>query len=96
VIVDFSSNHEWNPRGTGNTVVGSTMKVGVRSSGDNTMSNQPEPEGSPTRLPHCGYFTGVVALFPGWTRGRTEEGFHALNRALTERAEIPTGVRRVE
>ena len=55
-----------------------------------------DAEGSSTRLRHREYFTGVAVLFLGKTLSRTEEGFHALNRALKERAEISTGVRRVE
>jgi hypothetical protein len=55
-----------------------------------------EPEGEGTMLRQREYFTGVAVLFLHKTLRRTEEGFHALNRALKQRAEHSAGVRRVE
>lgn len=55
-----------------------------------------EPEGEGTKLRQREYFTGVAVLFLKKTLRRTEEGFHALNRALKQRAEHSAGVRRVE
>ncbi|MET0233307.1 MAG: SRPBCC domain-containing protein [Kibdelosporangium sp.] len=55
-----------------------------------------EPDGAGTRLRHREYFSGVLVLFLKKTLARTEEGFHALNQALKERAEQASGVRRVE
>jgi hypothetical protein len=55
-----------------------------------------EPDGEGTRLRHREYFSGVLVLFLKKTLQRTEEGFHALNRALKERAEKSAGARRVE
>jgi hypothetical protein len=53
-------------------------------------------EGAGATVRQCGYFTEVADLFPGETPRRAEEGFHALNRAPTQRAESSAGVRRVE
>lgn len=55
-----------------------------------------EPEGEGTKLRQREYFTGVAVLFLKKTLRRTEEGFHALNRALKQRAEHSAGVRRVD
>jgi hypothetical protein len=41
------------------------------------------------------YLSGILVLMMKKTLARTEEGFHALNRALKQRAET-AGVRRVE
>jgi hypothetical protein len=42
------------------------------------------------------YFCGNPVLLLNKTVARTEEGFHALDRALRQRAGTATGVRRVE
>ena len=55
-----------------------------------------ERDGEHTRLRHRGYFTGVLVLFLTKTLRATEEGFHALNLALRQRAELSAAVRRVE
>jgi hypothetical protein len=55
-----------------------------------------EPEGAGTKMRHREYFSGILVLFLKKTLARTEEGFHALNRALKQRAETAAGVRRVE
>lgn len=55
-----------------------------------------EPDGDGTLLRHREYFSGVLVLLLKKTLRRTEEGFHALNRALKERAEKAAGVRRLE
>jgi hypothetical protein len=55
-----------------------------------------EPDGDGTKLRHREYFSGILVLFLKKTLARTEEGFHALNRALKQRAEAAAGVRRVE
>jgi hypothetical protein len=46
-----------------------------------------EPFAGGTRLRHHERFTGVLVPFLRATLRRTEEGFHAMNRALKDRAE---------
>lgn len=55
-----------------------------------------EPAGAGTKMRHREYFSGILVLFLKKTLVRTEEGFHALNRALKQRAETAAGVPRVE
>ncbi|MET0135548.1 MAG: SRPBCC domain-containing protein [Kibdelosporangium sp.] len=55
-----------------------------------------EAEGDGTKLRQREYFSGIAVLFLARTLRRTEEGFHALNLALKQRAESSAGVPRVE
>lgn len=44
ILVDFARYEEWNPfilRGTGQAVVGQTLKVDIRPPGDKEMTHQP-------------------------------------------------------